>query len=364
VASVGDALRNGLKSAMTFDFVLKMLSDDINFLIYMGDSRDGAYQPVANGTDIFLPIPVGPSAGPGNHSTPGSGTGSSSTGSSNSSSSGSGGHSGVSPTFNPSAIPSTTPTAAPTTVPSAAPTTALSDAPSQSMSVILSATPSYAHSDAPTEAPPELPLPVPIVAVPQASAVANSDHDNGFVLGLAVGVPLAAALLLGAFLFQKKKLGLMTASRARGVDGSSGYVLVGTGDPPGSFHEGLYHYMRDGTRFLSTKCEHCFETRENMFYTDNNLATIMEDEVYQETVIAPDSKALASKYSGVDVHKCSSATCERCNAPKECEFLPSTSFFHSYDEEGFVHHSLFTEIEETAKLSRSSRQTRVDEAEV
>ena len=117
---------------------------------------------------------------------------------------------------------------------------------------------------------------------------------------------------------------------------ASDFVIVGTGDPPNSFHEGLYHYTQDGLRYLSTSCEACLETRRNTFYTDRGLPTIMEDRVYDNDneddnsefigVISPDSKDLGTRHLGIDVHKCTSAMCTRCN-PKSDEhtvsFIPS-----------------------------------------
>jgi hypothetical protein len=45
--------------------------------------------------------------------------------------------------------------------------------------------------------------------------------------------------------------------------------ITGTGDPPRSFHVGIYHYTRGGARYLSTNCIHCQETKQNGFlYVD------------------------------------------------------------------------------------------------
>jgi hypothetical protein len=152
------------------------------------------------------------------------------------------------------------------------------------------------------------------------------DNTAGaLVLLLGVGLPVTALLVMFAFLVQKRRRAMMTA-RDFGML-TSEFILVGTGDPPGSFHEGLYHYMPEGTRYLSTNCEGCLETRRNSFFTDHNLGPIPEDREYEEDIlISPNSKDLGRKACTMDVHRCSSGTCTRCNGfgeSKRIIFLPS-----------------------------------------
>lgn len=158
-----------------------------------------------------------------------------------------------------------------------------------------------------------------------ARGVFGDNTAGALVLLLGVGLPVAAALILFAVVVQKQRRSTMTA-KDFGLMNSE-FVLVGTGDPPGSFHEGLYHYMLHGTRYLSTNCEGCLETRRNSFYTDNNLGSIPEDREYEEDIlITADSKDLGGKTSTMDVHKCSSATCKRClygEQSKRVFFIPS-----------------------------------------
>jgi hypothetical protein len=132
----------------------------------------------------------------------------------------------------------------------------------------------------------------------------GEDDDSGLALIVGVTVPLVVGLILAA-LFMQRKREVMTEDGYRDMMNSE-FVLVGTGDPPSSFHEGLYHYMRDGTRYLSTRCEGCLETRKNSFYTDNNLGTIMEDEEFEDVT------GLGAKPPTMNVHKCGSAVCNRC----------------------------------------------------
>jgi hypothetical protein len=158
------------------------------------------------------------------------------------------------------------------------------------------------------------------------------DNTAGaLVLLLGVGLPVFAALILFAVVVQRKRRATMTAKDFGLM--SSEFVLVGTGDPPGSFHGGLYHYMADGTRYLSTNCEGCLETRRNSFYTDNNLGSIPEDREYEEDIlITANSKDLGGKAATMDVHRCGSATCKRCahgDGAKRVFFIPSMRMVHS-----------------------------------
>jgi hypothetical protein len=158
----------------------------------------------------------------------------------------------------------------------------------------------------------------------------EKDDDSSVPLMLALGLPLIAVLFLASLFAEKKKQGT-AANNARGH-----FVFKGTGDPPKSYHEGLYHHLRNGTRYLSTRCEQCLETRKNSFYVDDNLGTIREDEVYDDNVYGMESipssdsssdpqTGLAAKFKGMDVHKCNSALCQRCNPSKKQRilFLPT-----------------------------------------
>jgi hypothetical protein len=190
---------------------------------------------------------------------------------------------------------------------------------------------------------PIVPVPVP-VPEPEPDAtetvvlVENTSDDSGIPVVVAVSIPLIV-LVAFAFLLAKKngKRNIMTANQY--LDQGGYCNMVGTGDPPRSFHEGLYHYTRSGARYLSTNCEHCHETRRNGFFTEEDLATINEGQLYDPesppsdsnsycseescepadvfsadwTLVSPSSKNLGGRHSGMDVHNCSSATCKICN---------------------------------------------------
>lgn len=166
-----------------------------------------------------------------------------------------------------------------------------------------------------------------------ARGVFGDNTAGALVLLLGVGLPVAAALILFALVVQKRRRAMMTAGDYGMM--TSEFVLVGTGDPPGSFHEGLYHYMPEGTRYLSTNCEGCIETRRNSFYTDNNLGPIPEDREYEEDIlISLNSKDLGGRAATMDVHRCKSSTCNRCNSCVETKrtfFVPSLRMHHSQE---------------------------------
>ena len=124
----------------------------------------------------------------------------------------------------------------------------------------------------------------------------QTDGSN-LSLALGVGIPAILALIIAGFFVSRRQMAAARNLRLSdtGMYGSAassvGNVLAaenrriaGTGDPPGSFHEGLYHYMSDGTRYLSTNCPDCLETRKNSFYTDDNLGTIPEDQEYEDVI--------------------------------------------------------------------------------
>jgi hypothetical protein len=192
----------------------------------------------------------------------------------------------------------------------------------------------------------------------------------GIALGL--GIPAGIALIAAGFLVSRRQIAtqhaIMRLSDANTHDmlygaGTTGSTTVsamtGSGDPPGAFHEGLYHYMGDGTRYLSTNCLECMETRQNSFYTDDNLGTIPEDQIYEDAVFgqlfgaasshgpaedeadSPRGRGgtfgsyLSHLMSGPNVHSCNSALCNRCNGAQQTAnvtFLDSPAMWYARDE--------------------------------
>jgi hypothetical protein len=183
--------------------------------------------------------------------------------------------------------------------------------------------------------------------------VEEISDDSGIGIILGVAIPLVVGLVAAALLMKRNR-DTMTATEYQDMMTSSDFVLVGTGDPVGSFHEGLYHYMRDGTRYLSTRCEGCLETRKNSFYTDYDLGTIMEGQEYQDSI-------LGAKNPTVDVHKCTSAVCDRCSpvVSNKTFFVAPSSPTGSRGA-----HSLFTDIHLTAASPNDSSRASEEQSEV
>jgi hypothetical protein len=170
----------------------------------------------------------------------------------------------------------------------------------------------------------------------------------------AVSIPLLLLLFLGFLLAKtKRQTQALTAGQSRAAIGGQRAVF-GTGDPPRSFHEGLFHYTRGGARYLSTSCPDCIATRRNGFFPQDDivadLATITEGEMYDpallsgsnrisydefsmgtefselhgERLVTPSSKDLGGRHSAMDVHNCASATCAICKrSADDVDFLPS-----------------------------------------
>ncbi|KAL3917524.1 MAG: hypothetical protein SGILL_004671 [Bacillariaceae sp.] len=151
----------------------------------------------------------------------------------------------------------------------------------------------------------------------------------------AVAVPLLILMALALFIARNKtRRHALTPAQVRALDDGSD-AMIGTGDPPRSFHEGMYHYTRHGARYLSTNCADCIETKRNGFFTEDDLETIHEGkfESYDEislvatsasgsehdpsghrkrNLVEPSDAALGVKHSSIDVHQCTSATCPIC----------------------------------------------------
>jgi hypothetical protein len=188
----------------------------------------------------------------------------------------------------------------------------------------------------------------PIVAVTNESP-SEGKSPVGFVF--AVGIPLCLALLGSIFLIKR---------RSRMINGVNAFqswedydpttnVLKGTGDPPDSYHDGLYHYMHHGRqKYLSTRCALCLETKRNIssaMYTaalkcptststfgniipkqyPNSKDEEYEDDEANQIAQARSDMRLGQYHMGIDVHVCQSATCIRCSnvVNHEPTFVPT-----------------------------------------
>ena len=178
----------------------------------------------------------------------------------------------------------------------------------------------------------------------------GDEDESGVPLVLYAAIPMVLLLLFAMLLAKNRKRDVMTPAELLDLDQC--HVIVGTGDPPRSFHEGMYHYTRSGARYLSTNCADCAETRRIGFFTDADLPTITEGQLYdpaspsdrsfsfddisleesdimvdvlgadqskdsshrrKRTLVEPTTSNLGKKGSAIDVHQCSSATCRLCS---------------------------------------------------
>lgn len=171
-------------------------------------------------------------------------------------------------------------------------------------------------------------------------------------IAYAVSVPLLILMALALFVARNKaRREAMTSGQLLALEQSNRDVLVGTGDPPRSFHEGMYHYTRHGARYLSTNCPDCIATKRNGYFTDSDLDTIQEGnfESFEEislvatsaigkedsehdpsghrkrNLVQASDTALGVKHSSIDVHQCTSSTCPICTyRPADVSFVGNT----------------------------------------
>ena len=101
-----------------------------------------------------------------------------------------------------------------------------------------------------------------------------SNNSSGAVFLAVSLIPVAFAGGLVFVFFRKSRESSDNSYISTYTDLPSPFV--GTGDPPGSVHDGHYHYTEGGRRYLSTTCEYCAETRRHGFFTEPCLSTIRE----------------------------------------------------------------------------------------
>ena len=174
-----------------------------------------------------------------------------------------------------------------------------------------------------------------IVAAPPNEVIVavnepQQEEDKRSLLAYALTVPLL--LLLAALLLMKRRqVKRKLQTKDQFFWGMFDDVLIGTGDHPDAFHEGMYHYSQYGVRYLSTNCKQCIETKKNGFFTADNLDTISEHSVETEGdfsahrkkyLVHPNTLSLGAKHSLIDVHNCNSARCHICKyKPRNVEFI-------------------------------------------
>ena len=158
--------------------------------------------------------------------------------------------------------------------------------------------------------------PTPVATVEVTS---QSSEEKRSFLAYALSIPIL--LVLASLLFLgKKRVKRRLVTKNQFAWAMYDDVMIGTGDHPSSFHEGMYHYSQYGIRYLSTNCKTCIETKRNGFFTADDLETISEESVdtsdlstYRKRhLVNASSTDLGAKHSSIDVHQCSSARCHIC----------------------------------------------------
>lgn len=213
------------------------------------------------------------------------------------------------------------PTFVPTSVPNEMPTSVLSTTPSVAPTTIPSDTPSMVPSDMPSDAPSMVPTAGEGggVLVGVVARNSNSHGDNTPII--AAASIIGAGLLFALLFFRKTKRAVMSESQYM-KHKTFLSEFVGTGDHPNSYHAGAYHYTQNDHRYLSTRCEPCDITRRRLLGMSNS------DSIDEESIlglISPNSKDIGKSCMCQDVHRCTSATCERCRMEErmKVDFVPA-----------------------------------------
>lgn len=187
-------------------------------------------------------------------------------------------------------------------------------------------------------------------SIVEVTSESPSENKSPALFVFAVGMPLVLVAILSMFLIKRR------ASRKNEVNAIQSWeeydpttnVLKGTGDPPDSFHDGLYHYMKHGQQqYLSTRCTLCLETRRNIYsgvyaealkfstsgstfdnilpkqYRKKNFDNNDEEDEAYQLARARSNMKLGQYHMGMDVHVCQSATCARCMANQAPMFVPT-----------------------------------------
>eukprot|EP00536_Pseudo-nitzschia_multiseries_P009781 jgi/Psemu1/306813/fgenesh1_kg.283_\ len=165
--------------------------------------------------------------------------------------------------------------------------------------------------------------------------VTEEEEEDKSLLAYAMAIPILLLFVLALLATKQKKRKIITRGQLD-VGQSFDDVLIGTGDPPGSFHEGMNHYTCEGVRYLSTNCAGCIETKRNDFFTANDLDTISEHSVEDDDLstrrkkylVMASETSLGKKHSLMDVHNCNSASCAICvYQPRDVQFFSKSEDF-------------------------------------
>jgi len=147
-----------------------------------------------------------------------------------------------------------------------------------------------------------------------AKGIDSGDDSSGIFVPILAAALVGTALIALLLLLLRRRRRLVTQRQldtGAAVLAASSDASSSIGDPTGTFHQGYYHYTKDGVRYLSQYCATCRET-ERQLAMGHGLETISEDAQFFEgrnRLIAANSKDLGGIHSTIDVHNCTSATC-------------------------------------------------------
>lgn len=164
-----------------------------------------------------------------------------------------------------------------------------------------------------------------------ASTSGRDNDRNGIFIPIVTTAVVGTALLALLLLLLRRRRTVMTqrqldygAAVAQASDDVSASSSFSMSDPEGAFHQGYYHYTKDGVRYLSQFCTTCRET-ERQLAMGQGLETISEDEQYHEgrnRLVEANSKDLGGMHSTMDFHTCTSATCPCRDRERDVTFIP------------------------------------------
>jgi hypothetical protein len=171
----------------------------------------------------------------------------------------------------------------------------------------------------------------PVLSPPVSKSKDPEDGDDDNAIPIIIAASATGLVALVLLLFWRQKRAVATREKVGAfptlADEGSFVPLPGTGDPPGSFHHGVYHYFRNGQSYLSTNCYDCHETRllSNSDYGGvlPPVASDCTDDEYYHKLIQANSKDIGGNHSGMNVQTCKSSSCKLCRPfSKTLEIIP------------------------------------------
>jgi hypothetical protein len=178
----------------------------------------------------------------------------------------------------------------------------------------------------------------------------------------AIGIPIVLAIIGSLFFAKRRRTSIILPNQNvlqswEEYDPSNN-IVKGTGDPPDSYHDGLYHYMFHGQKYLSTRCALCLETKRNSQLNANALRGVGSAATEDNYIVSGTSQQrgqgddndednthrivnvtsnlrLGQRHMGMDVHVCNSATCMRCFQASQQQpmFVPTGVVKHRQDSQ-------------------------------